>query len=64
MLWQVLFVQNFDKSRDGNAIKSLMNGGSMEEVLALESKEVQLVLDRRPKIDGLFYFLFPDHPQS
>ena len=61
---QLLCVQNYENSRAGTVIQSLTHRGSMEEVLVLESKEVQLVFHRRPRNDDLSHVLFPDLRQS
>ena len=61
---QLLRVRNYEKSRGGTVIKSLTHRGSMEEVLVLESKEVQLMFHRLPRNDGLSHVLFPDLRQS
>ena len=61
---QLLCVQNYGKSRGGTVIQSLTHRGSMEEVLVLESKEVQLMFHRLPRNDDLSHVLFPDLRQS
>ncbi len=47
-----------------NGMTLLKHKDSMEEVLSLESKEVQQVFLLPPKTDVLACCLFPDHRQS
>ena len=61
---QLFRVRNYEKSRGGTVIKSLTHRGSMEEVLVLELKAVQLLFDQRPRNGDLSHVLFPDRHQS
>ncbi len=63
-VYQVLRVQNCEKDRGEIVSKSLPYMDSMEEVLVLELKAVQLVFDQRPRNGDLSHVLFPDRHQS